>query len=587
MAQLRARLDRAPGQRHAGRRRTAGRPPGRGASPPAAPCGRHRGRCSPTRAGGARTPSSWPPTRARGRAAAGRGGSAPRQVTTHFHVLPELAVARAADRPRAAAGAGWSTRWSSPMPSRATAPTAAPWSRAPPWRPPARTRSAPRSPRPRRRPGDLDHLTSVTGPGRPAGRRPAAAAAPPGRPGRRPVRLRRPPRHAVHPGRDGQRGACRARRPPRAPPRDLPRRPECLLMPASQPTILATSMGFASRGRGPYDWRPGRSSTWPWSWPERPSGRGSATWAPPRGTTRCGSPASTGRSPAAPSQVSHLSLFPMPTVRDVRGPPARPGRRLGRRRQRGQPAGGVAASTASTTSSARCGRPASCSAGSPPARCAGTSGGTTDSFGPDLRPVTNGLGLLPYVQRRPLRLRGAAPPAVPPAGRRRHAARRPRHRRRRRAWSTAAPSSSRPSPTGPARRRTGWSAARTARRWRPASSPAFSADAAAYAGAGRAADHPRGHGALRGRLGEQRGLHAERVAGEAPDTCCCWSTRRSTPPASAPSRGSGRRRHAGGRRRPRRQDHLARARASWSATRSWSWPTRSTSSPTSAVSRRR
>src|SRR3954447_9671713 len=28
-------------------------------------------------------------------------------------------------------------------------------------------------------------------------------------------------------------------------------------MPASAPTILATSMGFASRGRGFYDWRPG------------------------------------------------------------------------------------------------------------------------------------------------------------------------------------------------------------------------------------------------------------------------------------------------------------------------------------------
>ena len=28
-------------------------------------------------------------------------------------------------------------------------------------------------------------------------------------------------------------------------------------MPASEPTILATSMGFAGRNRGPYDWRPG------------------------------------------------------------------------------------------------------------------------------------------------------------------------------------------------------------------------------------------------------------------------------------------------------------------------------------------
>jgi hypothetical protein len=28
-------------------------------------------------------------------------------------------------------------------------------------------------------------------------------------------------------------------------------------MPASAPTILATSMGFAGRGRGPCNWRPG------------------------------------------------------------------------------------------------------------------------------------------------------------------------------------------------------------------------------------------------------------------------------------------------------------------------------------------
>ena len=28
-------------------------------------------------------------------------------------------------------------------------------------------------------------------------------------------------------------------------------------MPAAAPTIIATSMGLASRGRGPYDWRPG------------------------------------------------------------------------------------------------------------------------------------------------------------------------------------------------------------------------------------------------------------------------------------------------------------------------------------------
>ena len=54
-------------------------------------------------------------------------------------------------------------------------------------------------------------------------------------------------------------------------------------------------------------------------------------------------------------------------------------------------------------------------------------GGTTDSFGPDLRPITNGLALLPYSngvhydseeQRRPLFQSlvadGTLPPATPP-----------------------------------------------------------------------------------------------------------------------------------------------------------------------------
>ena len=50
-------------------------------------------------------------------------------------------------------------------------------------------------------------------------------------------------------------------------------------------------------------------------------------------------------------------------------------------------------------------------------------GGTTDSFGPDLRPVTNGLALLPYSngvhydsepQRRPLYHRLVAEGSLPP-----------------------------------------------------------------------------------------------------------------------------------------------------------------------------
>ena len=60
-------------------------------------------------------------------------------------------------------------------------------------------------------------------------------------------------------------------------------------------------------------------------------------------------------------------------------------------------------------------------------------GGTTDSYGPDLRPVTNGLGLIPTSngvhydseeQRRPLYHRLVADGTLPG---------RPRHRRRRRA----------------------------------------------------------------------------------------------------------------------------------------------------------
>ena len=60
-------------------------------------------------------------------------------------------------------------------------------------------------------------------------------------------------------------------------------------------------------------------------------------------------------------------------------------------------------------------------------------GGTTDSFGLDLQPVTNGLAPAPLRQRRALRLRGAPPTPAAPARRRRHAADVLRHRRRRRA----------------------------------------------------------------------------------------------------------------------------------------------------------
>ena len=54
-------------------------------------------------------------------------------------------------------------------------------------------------------------------------------------------------------------------------------------------------------------------------------------------------------------------------------------------------------------------------------------GGTTDSFGPELEPVTNGLGVPPLLQQPAPRRRGATPAAHPPPHRRGNVARRVRH----------------------------------------------------------------------------------------------------------------------------------------------------------------
>src|SRR5215216_1833562 len=181
-------------------------------------------------------------------------------------------------------------------------------------------------------------------------------------------------------------------------------------MPASAPTIVATSMGFASRGRGPYDWSPGPAfglMTELAGAPERPRlcYLGTATGDDP---ARLGGVY--GAFAGSAVQVSHLSLFTMPTVADMRahllaqdvvwvgGGSVANLLAVWRVHgldeifhqvwEAGVVLGGV-------------------SAGS----ICWHVGGTTDSFGPDLRPVTNGLALLPYSngvhydseeQRRPL-----------------------------------------------------------------------------------------------------------------------------------------------------------------------------------------
>jgi peptidase E len=192
-------------------------------------------------------------------------------------------------------------------------------------------------------------------------------------------------------------------------------------VPATVPTVLATSMGFDSRGRGPLDWSPGPVFDLAVELAGSP--------ARPRicylGTATGDDPARVGGFYAAFAgravDASHLSLFPMPTVPDVRahllaqdvvwvggGSVAN---LLAVWRVHGLDAVFREAWRAGVVL-------AGVSAGS---LCWHT-GGTTDSFGPDLRPVTDGLGLLPYSngvhfdseeQRRPLYHRLVAEGTLP------------------------------------------------------------------------------------------------------------------------------------------------------------------------------
>jgi peptidase E len=164
---------------------------------------------------------------------------------------------------------------------------------------------------------------------------------------------------------------------------------------ATEPTVLATSIGFDSRGRGPYDWSPGPVFDLAVE----------LAGSPPRpricylGTAAGDDPARVGGFYGAfagrPVEPSHLSLFPMPTVPDVRAHLLAQDvvwvgggsvvNLLAVWRVHGLDAVFREAWLAGVVL-------AGVSAGS----LCWHSGGTTDSFGPDLRPVTDGLGLLPY-----------------------------------------------------------------------------------------------------------------------------------------------------------------------------------------------
>jgi peptidase E len=192
-------------------------------------------------------------------------------------------------------------------------------------------------------------------------------------------------------------------------------------MTATAPTVLATSIGFDSRGRGPYDWSPGPVFDLAFALagdPDRPR--------------ICHLGTATGDDPARVAgfygafadrdvAVSHLSLFPMPTVADVLAHLlAQDVVWVG---------GGSVANLLAVwrvhgldevfREAWRAGVVlAGVSAGS----LCWHVGGTTDSYGPGLRPVTDGLGLLPYSngvhhdserQRRPLYHRLVADGTLP------------------------------------------------------------------------------------------------------------------------------------------------------------------------------
>ena len=181
-------------------------------------------------------------------------------------------------------------------------------------------------------------------------------------------------------------------------------------MPASAPTILATSMGFAGRNRGPYDWRPGPVFDLAFELagaPDRPRlcYVGTATGDDPARVAGV-----YGAFAGSAVQVSHLSLFTMPTVPDVRA-------HLLTQDVIWVGGGSVANLLAVwrvhglDDVMAECWRAGVVLAGVSAGSLCWHIGGTTDSFGPDLRPVTNGLGMIPTSngvhydseeQRRPL-----------------------------------------------------------------------------------------------------------------------------------------------------------------------------------------
>jgi peptidase E len=164
---------------------------------------------------------------------------------------------------------------------------------------------------------------------------------------------------------------------------------------AAVPTILATSIGLVSRNRGPLDLQPG------------PIFRLAFGLARPTGAPRlCFITTAGGDSPpyllsayaafaGSDVRVSHLSLFPMPNVEDVRG-------HLLAQDVIWVTGGSVANLVAVWRTHEldrilhECWQAGVVLGGVSAGSVCWHVGGTTDSFGPNLRPFLDGLGWLPY-----------------------------------------------------------------------------------------------------------------------------------------------------------------------------------------------
>jgi peptidase E len=192
-------------------------------------------------------------------------------------------------------------------------------------------------------------------------------------------------------------------------------------VPAAAPTILATSMSLAPRRGGPYDAAAGPVIDLALELAGRPD-RPRITYL---GTATGDDPLRVagfyGAFAGSDVRTSHLSLIPMPTVADVRA-------HLLAQDVVWVGGGSVAALLAVWRVHGldavfrEAWQAGVVLAGVSAGSLCWHAGGTTDSFGPDLRPVTDGLGLLPHSngvhhdsepQRRPVYHRLVADGTLP------------------------------------------------------------------------------------------------------------------------------------------------------------------------------